>query len=98
MYYCELEQKKLSTFPTVIDQARESTNLKPLMYTSRSTYLPIVGIVVTISPNLSLYKIVVFPAASNPTYGWKNKNVQTRSETAPPEKTAAITAGDFDVS
>lgn len=30
-----------------------------------------VGIVVTISPNLSLYKIVVLPAASNPT---ANKN------------------------
>lgn len=30
-------------------------------------YIPIVGIVVTISPNFSLYKIVVLPAASNPT-------------------------------
>lgn len=30
-------------------------------------HLPIVGIVVTISPNFSLYKIVVLPAASNPT-------------------------------
>ena len=30
-------------------------------------YIPIVGIVVTISPSLSLYRIVVFPAASNPT-------------------------------
>ena len=29
--------------------------------------IPIVGIVVTISPNFSLYKIVVFPAASKPT-------------------------------
>lgn len=29
--------------------------------------LPIVGMVVTISPSLSLYKIVVFPAASRPT-------------------------------
>ena len=29
--------------------------------------LPIVGIVVTISPNFNLYKIVVLPAASNPT-------------------------------
>ena len=28
---------------------------------------PIVGIVVTISPSLSLYRIVVFPAASRPT-------------------------------
>lgn len=32
-----------------------------------SQRLPIVGIVVTISPNFSLYKIVVLPAASNPT-------------------------------
>lgn len=29
--------------------------------------LPMVGIVVTISPNFSLYNIVVLPAASNPT-------------------------------
>ena len=28
---------------------------------------PIVGIVVTISPNFSLYRMVVFPAASKPT-------------------------------
>lgn len=28
---------------------------------------PIVGMVVTISPSLSLYRIVVFPAASRPT-------------------------------
>jgi hypothetical protein len=33
----------------------------------RNTFLPIVGIVVTISPNLSLYRIVVLPAASSPT-------------------------------
>ena len=30
-------------------------------------YLPIVGMVVTISPNLSLYRMVVLPAASSPT-------------------------------
>lgn len=29
--------------------------------------VPIVGIVVTISPSFSLYRIVVFPAASRPT-------------------------------
>ena len=32
-----------------------------------SISLPIVGIVVTISPSLSLYKMVVLPAASRPT-------------------------------
>ena len=30
-------------------------------------YIPMVGIVVTISPSLSLYRIVVLPAASKPT-------------------------------
>lgn len=30
-------------------------------------FLPMVGIVVTISPSLSLYRMVVFPAASSPT-------------------------------
>ena len=34
---------------------------------SSLTNLPMVGIVVTISPSLSLYRIVVLPAASNPT-------------------------------
>ena len=29
--------------------------------------IPIVGIVVTISPSFSLYRMVVFPAASKPT-------------------------------
>lgn len=39
-----------------------------------SCKLPIVGIVVTISPSFNLYKIVVFPAASSPT---KKKNTNT---------------------
>lgn len=30
-------------------------------------YSPIVGMVVTISPNFSLYRMVVLPAASSPT-------------------------------
>ena len=37
------------------------------LYSGRGKSIPIVGIVVTISPSFSLYKIVVFPAASNPT-------------------------------
>ena len=36
--------------------------------------LPIVGIVVTTSPNFNLYKIVVFPAASRPTRDKKVNN------------------------
>lgn len=32
-----------------------------------SGYAPMVGMVVTISPSLSLYRMVVFPAASRPT-------------------------------
>lgn len=35
--------------------------------TLKNFYSPMVGIVVTISPSFSLYKIVVLPAASNPT-------------------------------
>ena len=31
-----------------------------------ATFLPMVGIVVTTSPNFNLYSSVVFPAASNP--------------------------------
>ena len=37
-----------------------------LKYNRKKT-LPIVGMVVTISPNFSLYRIVVLPAASSPT-------------------------------
>lgn len=35
--------------------------------TARAFHVPIVGIVVTISPSLSLYRMVVLPAASSPT-------------------------------
>lgn len=34
---------------------------------SKAMLLPMVGMVVTISPSLSLYRMVVLPAASNPT-------------------------------
>jgi hypothetical protein len=37
------------------------------MHSFFQLYLPIVGIVVTISPSFNLYNIVVFPAASRPT-------------------------------
>ena len=36
--------------------------------TARSEDVPIVGMVVTISPSLSLYRMVVLPAASRPTW------------------------------
>lgn len=38
-----------------------------LSLSSSHHFLPMVGIVVTISPSLSLYRMVVFPAASSPT-------------------------------
>lgn len=46
---------------------------------------PMVGMVVTISPSFSLYKMVVFPAASNPTAGKqhglkKQVNIHIKSE------------------
>jgi len=34
---------------------------------TRGEGIPMVGMVVTISPSLSLYRMVVFPAASRPT-------------------------------
>jgi len=40
-----------------------------------------VGMVVTTSPNLSLYKMVVFPAASNPTI--KNSHLFFAEHTTP---------------
>ena len=50
----------------IIPQLFKTSTVKFLSFLN-VTNLPIVGIVVTISPNLSLYNIVVFPAASNPT-------------------------------
>lgn len=44
----------------------DSENL-PLSTRKKYIDQPIVGIVVTISPSFSLYKMVVFPAASRPT-------------------------------
>ena len=40
--------------------------------------LPMVGMVVTISPSFNLYKIVVFPAASRPTEKRKKKSSNSR--------------------
>lgn len=37
------------------------------IYYKLKLIIPIVGIVVTISPSFNLYKMVVFPAASKPT-------------------------------
>ena len=48
--------------------------------------IPMVGIVVTISPSFSLYNIVVFPAASSPTKKQKRKiqtNIQNDKEKTP---------------
>ena len=40
---------------------------KIILMKKSNNILPIVGIVVTISPNFNLYRMVVFPAASSPT-------------------------------
>ena len=45
-------------------------------------YVPMVGIVVTTSPNLSLYKIVVLPAASRPTVKRNKVQMTTKIRTA----------------
>lgn len=37
-------------------------------WSTTTPLLPMVGMVVTISPSLSLYRMVVLPAASSPTY------------------------------
>ena len=42
-------------------------NMVNMYPVSKLCNLPMVGIVVTISPSFSLYRIVVFPAASKPT-------------------------------
>lgn len=59
---------------TLNDTSFSRTHSNTHKYSMKSVYaginvfiLPIVGIVVTISPNFNLYRIVVFPAASKPT-------------------------------
>ena len=46
-----------------------------LIYLIYPKCLPMVGMVVTISPSLSLYKMVVFPAASRPTVKYKKQSL-----------------------
>ena len=47
----------------MVMQRLEKVSTQTPTYVTVSTLKPIVGIVVTTSPNLSLYKIVVLPAA-----------------------------------
>lgn len=62
---------------TSISDPRHSLSVLTNQLLSTSWYttasLPMVGIVVTISPNFSLYRMVVFPAASRPTGEWNNE-------------------------
>ena len=50
---------------------------------SHYAYLPMVGMVVTISPSLSLYKMVVLPAASRPTVTQNKKNIESEARSEP---------------
>ena len=61
---------------------------------------PIVGMVVTISPSFSLYRMVVLPAASSPTWGGKGEGVGAREGKREQKKTvdarrARAKRGDF---
>ena len=48
-------------------RAAPHTVKEMFLYSTVSTLKPMVGMVVTISPSLSLYRMVVLPAASRPT-------------------------------
>ena len=58
------------------------TGLSPVkemfLYSTVSTLKPIVGMVVTISPSLSLYRMVVLPAASSPTIRMRISRFENR--------------------
>lgn len=56
------------------------------LYSTVSTLNPMVGIVVTTSPSLSLYRMVVLPAASRPTFRATQRDRQHRGQTT----TAAV--------
>ena len=56
---CKRKAKQSSNYRLTVTLALKSS--------LSSEQLPIVGMVVTISPSLSLYRIVVLPAASRPT-------------------------------
>lgn len=52
-----------------------------------------VGMVVTISPSLSLYKMVVLPAASRPTVTQNKKNIESEARSEPKVRTQGIKKG-----
>lgn len=58
--------KELSFWNLLAKIESRTVNLM-FLYSTVSTLNPIVGMVVTTSPNFNLYRIVVFPAASKPT-------------------------------
>ena len=61
------------------------------LYSTVSTLNPMVGMVVTTSPSLSLYKMVVLPAASNPTIririSFCTHTTHTHTQHRPPQAT-----------
>lgn len=67
------------------------------LYSTVSTLKPMVGMVVTISPNFSLYRMVVLPAASNPTIKMRicflPKRREKREEMVRPMAGAALAMG-----
>lgn len=58
--------------PTVT--TKSSMKLKQIIEATNEV-LPMVGMVVTISPSFSLYRIVVLPAASRPTITQRSRNL-----------------------
>ena len=54
---------------------------------------PIVGMVVTISPSFSLYRMVVLPAASSPTWGGKGEGVGAREGKREQKKKRSMRGG-----
>lgn len=73
----EAERGQLLTLLNTGENHQRTTNELQVVKGKRKVSLsPMVGMVVTISPSFSLYKMVVFPAASNPTAG-KQRGLNT---------------------
>lgn len=66
IYYLNTRLNTQSTHQTIKRTTNEFKDNKEQEYIY---LLPMVGMVVTISPSFNLYKMVVFPAASSPTTG-----------------------------
>ena len=68
-----VENAHIKVSPPYLHTCQHSEDVEETIKHTLLNCSPMVGMVVTISPNLSLYRMVVLPAASKPTVGQRDK-------------------------